>query len=311
MPAYAMSSNASAYETSRRAALAAGILLPTLSSAFPAAANGTRAAFVGRLNELVLAAKLDPRECVSTHIILLTTCFIDVPRHVYPCYINVHAPPQIRVVFHDACAGGRNGSIHFSEELQRPENVGLKVTVEAIGRIKAALDADSLAAAPISWTDVTGWAARGSQKAAFDALLASRAAEGKAETLLKAYANEWVAQPLGGVDAAAPSGDERRVAIPPGGAQAGVAAWRATFLALGLREADFVLLGPDVIGPDPEAAERLFRGDPILGAAMKDLDQKKKLLTRTPFEAPYARSFTDLAACGRTIDVKLYQFLTA
>ena len=66
MPAYAMSSNASAYETSRRAALAAGILLPTLSSAFPAAANGTRAAFVGRLNELVLAAKLDPRECVST-----------------------------------------------------------------------------------------------------------------------------------------------------------------------------------------------------------------------------------------------------
>lgn len=66
MPAYAMSSNASAHETSRRAAVAAGILLPTLSSTLPASANGTRAAFVGRLAELVLAAKLDPRECVST-----------------------------------------------------------------------------------------------------------------------------------------------------------------------------------------------------------------------------------------------------
>ena len=65
---------------------------------------------------------------------------------------------------------------------------------------QADLDAENLAGGPVSWGDLIAWAARGKTKAAFDAVVMSRAKPGKAELLMTAYGNEFPFQPLGAVD---------------------------------------------------------------------------------------------------------------
>ena len=65
----------------------------------------------------------------------------------------------LRLLLADVASGGHNGSVHFPEELARPENAGLSATVAALADVKAKIDAKGLTA-PLSWTDAISWAAR-------------------------------------------------------------------------------------------------------------------------------------------------------
>jgi hypothetical protein len=177
--------------------------------------------------------------------------------------------------------------------------------VSALAAVKAAVDAAGGAGAPLSWTDLLSWAAGVRTKAAFDAALAARAAPGKGDTLVKAYANPFPAAPLGGVDAEAPG---PAGGVPPGGAAAGAAAWRAAFDRLGLRPSELALLGPDVICGDEAAAVAMLREDAVLAKALDELEAQKALLTRTSYEVPYGRAFDKLARAGLRLNKELYGF---
>ena len=62
------------------------------------------------------------------------------------------------------------------------------------------------------------------------------------------------------------------------------------------------------IGASEAEAERMLRSDPQLASALDDIEARKRLVTRTGYEVPYARSFAKLAGIGRKIDVGLYRF---
>lgn len=212
------------------------------------------------------------------------------------------AGPCLRLLFNDAAAGGRDGSVRF--EADRPENAGLGATLLALGAVRDAVNASGAAGAtPLSWTDALAWAARTAAKDDFDALLASRAAPGKGDALVRAYANPFEAALLGGVDAAAASPPGSSVAPPPG---AGASAWLAAFAALGLRPAELVLLGPFVMGPDVEANVATLRSDAGLAARFDKLAPVMAQLGRTSFEVPFARAFDRLQRVGLRVDRAAY-----
>ena len=55
----------------------------------------------------------------------------------------------VRLLFNDAAGGGRDGSVHFSEEMSRPENAGLADTVKALAAVRR-YAARALAAGPLA-----------------------------------------------------------------------------------------------------------------------------------------------------------------
>lgn len=207
----------------------------------------------------------------------------------------------VRLLFNDASCGGRNGSVHFPEELARPENAGLAAAVTALAAAKHRVDSAGLSASPLSWTDVVSWAAYARTKATFNAIVYNRAAPGKGDTLLRAYGNDFPEPPLGGVDG---NGPGPRSMVPPDGVAAGVDAWMAAFAAIGLGRLDFAYLGPDVIPGEPADVEAMMRQDSQLKALLDKFEIQKALLTRTPYEIPYARSFLKLCCVGLVTNSK-------
>ena len=90
-----------------------------------------------------------------------------------------------------------------------------------------------------------------------------------------------------GVDAEAPA---------PAGAipalSAGVAPWRALFQSLKLSALEVGAIGPDVCGPDADAAEAMLRQDPEYAAALDAMAASRKQLGRGSYEINYVKAFT-------------------
>jgi len=254
---------------SRRAALAGAVIMPVLLHA-----------------EAALAVRFDDGPLKRLLVDQLISCPVDYRA----C---------MRLLFNDVVSGGHNGSVCF--ELARLHNAGLAPVVASLASVKAAVDAQNLAAAPLSWTDLISFAARTRAKAAFDQILYSRAAPGKGEALLRAYANDFALPPLGGVDAT-----EAGPESPVPALEAGAAAWRACFMSLGLSPLDLAFLGPDVIAGDAEQVEAMLREDVELRGHLDRFAIQKALLTRTPWEVPYTRAFAKLVGVGLRLDKSQY-----
>ena len=90
-----------------------------------------------------------------------------------------------------------------------------------------------------------------------------------------------------GVDAEAPA---------PAGAipalSAGVAPWKALFQSLKLSALEVGAIGPDVCGPDADAAEAMLRQDPEYAAALDAMAASRKQLGRGSYEINYVKAFT-------------------
>ena len=86
-------------------------------------------------------------------------------------------------------------------------------------------------------------------------------------------------------DAPAPAG-----AIPT--LAAGVEPWRALFKALKLSALEVGAIGPDVCGPDAEAAEAMLRADPEYATALDAMAASRRQLGRGSYEINYVKAFT-------------------
>lgn len=74
----------------------------------------------------------------------------------------------VRLVFADAAAGGRDGSVRLAEELSRPENAGLADTLKKVAGLRDAVAASGVrTATPLSWTDALSFTAWAATKKAF------------------------------------------------------------------------------------------------------------------------------------------------
>ena len=77
---------------------------------------------------------------------------------------------------------------------------------------------------------------------------------------------------------------------------------------MGLRLGDLAVLGPDVIGTDPAAAEAMLLSDEEMQPFMKRFAGSKALAGRTSYEVQYARSFLQLARVGLQLDADAYLY---
>ena len=93
--------------------------------------------------------------------------------------------------------------------------------------------------------------------------------------------------------------------VPPPGSPA--AAWKQCFAALGLNNTDLAVLGPDVIGSDPAAAEALLASDPELAPTVATISKLMNAPGRTGYELAYAKAVNKLASLGRR-DERRYLF---
>lgn len=194
----------------------------------------------------------------------------------------------VRLLFNDAAAGGRDGSVHFPEEMKRPENEGLGPALAAASALKAAVDAASTTEDSLSWTDAIGWVAQASSRKAFrDNLRASlgKDSEGKDRFIPPGLAADFPEPRVGGKDGDAPAAPGQ---IPA--RDADVAAWKACFAKLGLRNSDLAVLGPLLLSGSEAEAEAKLRADDDLRPTVERFASAKKQLARTSYEVQFAAS---------------------
>lgn len=199
----------------------------------------------------------------------------------------------VRLLFNDAAGGVRDGSVHFPEELKRPENSGLAATVAALARVKAKVDAASDTKDDLSWADLIAFSVAVITRRDFRRQLAARY-DG---FLPPGITNEFAEPKLGYPDGPSPS---PTTTVPPPGSPA--AAWKQCFAALGLNNTDLAVLGPDVIGSDPAAAEALLASDPELAPTVATISKLMNAPGRTGYELAYAKAVNKLASLGRRDD---------
>ena len=100
-------------------------------------------------------------------------------------------------------------------------------------------------------------------------------------------------------DAPAPAG-----AVPA--LSAGVAAWKPLFEAMKLTPAEVGAIGPDVCGPDADAAEAMLREEPEYAKALDNMAASRRALGRSTYEITYVKGFNKLWQRGFRVDTYKY-----
>lgn len=232
------------------------------------------------------------------------------------------APAVLRLAFHDAATydvatktGGFDGSIVLSDELNRPENVGLKPLVARLAEAKKQIDAGNAAigSGPISWADTIYLAGKVSTQASW-IQIKLKGTKGGLQTV-KAFGSDWpvvlgrvdnpAAAPTGRIPASdAPAEEIKQFMLALGakpGASTGPFAPRPPFW----ERPAFVIWTAAAESPAAEEA-RLAAADPAFAEFKKKYDISRATVTRTDYEVDFSDYFNRLTSLGATFNPDAY-----
>jgi L-ascorbate peroxidase len=237
------------------------------------------------------------------------------------------APLLLRLILHDAATydadtktGGFDGSILInSEELNRPENAGLKPLADRLKAAKSDVDAAvDPGSAPISYADLMVLACKVATQDAWRAVkLKKTVTTSGGDIIATVYGTDWPVR-LGRVDSAeaAPAGripDDaapvteivdfmKKLGVKSGAAGAGPFTPKPPFWE---RPTFFVW---PAASADPAAEEARFASEmPDAFAGVKrDSDRSRNTLTRTDYEVEFINNFSKLTSIGAKFNPEAY-----
>ncbi|CAL5222505.1 g4879 [Coccomyxa viridis] len=236
------------------------------------------------------------------------------------------APACLRLVLHDAATydvetgtGGLNGSIVLPQELDRPENKGLKPTVDKLRKIKNAIDEGSkkYGIPPISWSDTLVLGAKISAELSWVDAKKRRLGPGAdIETISAAFGADFPVN-LGRVDASGPdpagrfpdlytaSPQEVQGFLSTLGTKAGSTGGLFAPKPLFWERPAFVIW--TAAQPDPAKAEQAWAdaNDTYKGLKLK-YDRSRDTVTRTDYEVDFIDFFTRLTRLGPKLNPDFY-----
>lgn len=224
-------------------------------------------------------------------------------------------PALMRLALNDAAtydkaskSGGPNGSIHFSLELNRPENKDLVAAVQLLEFVKKDID-DLSKGGPISWADLIQLAGQSATKRTF-INAAIRKCGGnveKGENLYTAYGStgQWglFDKQLGRSDASEPD-VEGKVLLWD---QASLDDVKIRFDQLGLTSRQLAVMSA-FLGPDQLATEARLATDPAIAPWVDKYQRSRETVSQTDYEVDLITAFTKLSTLGQTINYEAYTY---
>ena len=234
------------------------------------------------------------------------------------------APACMRLLIHDAASynasdksGGVNGSIVFSEELNRPVNSDLKGLVEKLGKAREAVKKNGPPSqAMLSWADTIVLAAKVSTQLSWSQEKETRLSANN-QQLAEKFGNPFEIT-LGRVDSISADQD---VSIPaPGSSPKDV---QAFMLTLGVQDPSqlggpFSKKAPFWERPtfllwtasenDPAASEASFGSDPAFESWKAKYDKSRDTTFRQDYEIDFVQFFNKLADLGARFDKNVYLY---
>lgn len=234
------------------------------------------------------------------------------------------APACMRLLIHDAAtynamekSGGVNGSIVYSEELNRPVNSDLKSLVEKLGKAREAVKKNGPPSqAMLSWADTIVLAAKVSTELSWNKEKQERLSANN-QQLAEKFGNPFEIT-LGRLDSDNADPD---VSIPkPGSSPADVRAFMST---LGVQDPS-QLGGPlskkapfwerptfllwTASENDPGAAETAFGADSAFQPWKAKYDKSRDTTFRQDYEIDFVQFFNKLAGLGARFDKNVYLY---
>lgn len=225
-------------------------------------------------------------------------------------------PELLRLALNDALtyekassSGGANGSIHFGEELERPENKGLEKAVKLLESVKADID-EGAKGGPISWADIIQFGGQAAVKRLYleAAIRKAGGDEAKGRQLYFAFgsASQWglFDKQFGRADAteADPAG---RV---PDWSSTSVEEWKAKLAPYGLKPRQLVVLSA-FLDRDILAVEEKLANDSEAAPFVKKYQKSRESISQTDYEVDLITTFTKIAQFGAPITYEAYTFV--
>eukprot|EP00250_Pteridium_aquilinum_P028133 c36637_g1_i1 orf=100-1164(+) len=224
-------------------------------------------------------------------------------------------PSLLQLALNDAAtyekaskSGGPNGSIYLSSELNRPENKGLVVAVQALEALKKDIDATSQGG-PIAMADLIQIAGQSALKRTFlnSAIKKCGGKVEKGETLYSAYGSsgQWgqFDKQLGRSQATEPD-PEGRVLMWD---QASVSDIKAKFDQLGFKSRQVAVMSI-FLGPDLLATEAKLATDPEVAPWVDKYQKSRDTVSQTDYEVDLITTFTKFSTLGQRINYEAYTY---
>ncbi|CAK9163572.1 unnamed protein product [Ilex paraguariensis] len=181
-------------------------------------------------------------------------------------------------------SGGPNGSIRFSSEINRPENMGLSAALNLLEEAKKEIDSYSKGG-PISFADLIQSSAQSALKSTFLASAISKCGgnEEKGNLLYSAYGSigQWglFDRQFGRSDTQEPD-PEGRV---PQWKKASVQEMKDKFSAVGFGPRQLAVMSA-FLGPDQAATEALLATDPDVAPWVQKYQRSRETVSETDYE---------------------------
>ncbi|KAA0038694.1 thylakoid lumenal 29 kDa protein [Cucumis melo var. makuwa] len=205
-------------------------------------------------------------------------------------------------------SGGPNGSIRFSSEISRPENVKLSAALSLIEEAKKEIDSYSKGG-PISYSDLIQLAAQSGIKSTFlaSAIRKCGGNEEKGNLLYSAYGStgQWglFERQFGRSDAESPD-PEGRVPIWE---KASVQEMKEKFSAIGFGPRQLAVLSA-FLGPDQAATEELLASDPDVFPWVQKYQRSRETVSQTDYEVDLITTLTKISSLGQQINYEAYSY---
>ncbi|KAG5541796.1 hypothetical protein RHGRI_021585 [Rhododendron griersonianum] len=205
-------------------------------------------------------------------------------------------------------SGGPNGSIRFSEEINRPENKGLSAALFLLDDAKKEIDSYSKGG-PVSYADLIQLAAQSALKSTFlaSAIRKCGGNEEKGNLLYTAYGSngQWglFDRQFGRSDA--PDVDPKgRV---PQWEKASVQEMKDKFTATGFGPRQLAVMSA-FLGPDQLATEALLAADPAVAPWVTKYQRSRETVSETDYQVDLITALTKMSSLGQQIDYEAYTY---
>ncbi|CAK7347184.1 unnamed protein product [Dovyalis caffra] len=205
-------------------------------------------------------------------------------------------------------SGGPNGSIRFSSEISRPENMGLSAALNLVEEAKKEIDSYSKGG-PISFADLIQYAGQSAIKATFlaSAIRKCGGNEEKGTILYSAYGSngQWglFDKQFGRTDTQEPD-PEGRV---PQWEKATVQEMKDKFSSIGFGPRQLAVMSA-FLGPDQAATEALLATDPDVVPWVQKYQRSRETVSQTDYEVDLINTLTKLSSLGQQINYEAYTY---